>query len=174
MNAGNATAQTLAAFLDEHPRQVLDVADTAERLRTLGVRLRSIFHQWKTGHVSEDLLRILNITLPCGNNCPISRLTPARCGHDFHQRKLLFFFTGDLINQQELLLTADPFTLFQFHEQQRCEMIYVGDRSVLFNRQSQQNCSVRILHSTDLTLNNPNPCGLRTPVLYSLVHPQSY
>lgn len=162
ITAGNKTAQTLREFLDQYPQQLMDVSDTAARLRTLELRFPSIADAWHDHRVSPDLFALLNFTLPCAPDCPATSLSPARCGHDAAQRKIILYFTGDIIDRRELLLTADPFT---FDEHQRCETRYAGDRHVLYNRDANSNCSVRILQDTGLALPTSHPCNGHPPTV---------
>ena len=92
--------------------------------------------------LTDDLLRIMNTTLPCGNNCPTEMTTVIYCHIDSKDGKLNFGVLARKPMNKILVLQSDPFVLFNTSGAKYCHTNYIGPEFLLFDEQSK--CSLPV------------------------------
>jgi hypothetical protein len=82
--------------------------------------IREATRQWKERKVHPGLLDNMNLTLPCGDNCPISLATTKDCFFTADMTDLYIRFDVPKIDPKLKLLEADPFQLMMPTENATC------------------------------------------------------
>ena len=124
-----------------------------------------ISRSWSHGHVNEKLFALLNITLPCGDNCPIHKMVPLDCSLDLNTKKLTLKFEAPTINSSLKILQGFPFVFVNQTNNRNNSKVYCAtetDVPKFIIENSNTNCSYKLNNfdamADDLILNLPNTC----------------
>lgn len=102
--------------------------------------------QWDQGKVDEHLLDYLNVTLPCGSNCPLKYANSKRCSLSKDREMFYMDFNVPTINTDLVLAQADPF------------------RFMMKTKESNRTCSIQYSGPTDMIINKKQNCAVATNV----------
>ena len=88
----------------------------------------------KKGQVSPKLLDLLNITLPCGKNCPVEMAEVGDCSFDEQRNVVNLGFKLKNLKENATVLEADPFTITtRDNEGHICKAVYSGPKRVILD-----------------------------------------
>lgn len=73
--------------------------------------MKEAHRQWKNKRVYPAFLDFLNVTLPCGDDCPVELSVPKNCRMSNDKTTLFLDFTTPVVNRSLVVLDADPFSL---------------------------------------------------------------
>jgi uncharacterized coiled-coil protein SlyX len=93
--------------------------------------IREATRQWKDRKVFPGLLDFLNLTLPCGDECPIPLATTKDCFFHSGMKDLYMRFDVPKIDTNLKLLEADPFKLMMQTENSTCIVKYTGPSNAI-------------------------------------------
>lgn len=139
---------------------------------TLGEEvLKSARREWRNGKVDPRLLSFLNVTLDCGEDCPVEYFRPISCYRP-NAKTMSFHFHAPKVNQTLRYLKADPFKVNVINVNQSCIVEYTGPSTILHSVSS--NCSFPLEsgrhHKTDITIVPTHGCGNLTGKLNKMFH----
>jgi len=91
--------------------------------------------QWKDGILHPPFVDFFNLTLPCGDDCPLKYSTPQRCELSDDRSTLYLDFTTSLVNRALIVLEADPFELMlkKTETQETCRITYNGPKNAILS-----------------------------------------
>ena len=141
------------------PQLLSMTADISSDHALMGDRLEEGIRRWREGKISHKLLMALNISLPCGERCPVKLAEPlswSRSGDI-----LTLVIVAALRDMSRVALEADPFTLVSFEDGKTCVHEYKGQTLVSVDRESNSSCSVAQVENTYegiLTTTRELPC----------------
>ncbi|CAG7733176.1 unnamed protein product, partial [Allacma fusca] len=107
--------------------------------------------KWKSGLVDPAFLEYFNVTLPCGNSCPISLAKAQRCSTSENGEKLLLEFAVPVISEELILVEADSFQLRKVVGNQTCTIRYKGAQNALIS--DKEHCTYSINVKTPVKQN---------------------
>ncbi|KAI1303655.1 Transposon Ty3-G Gag-Pol polyprotein [Halotydeus destructor] len=115
------------------PQSTILVSHLASQFASARMLLNTVGRQWKNKKVDEQLIDFLNITLPCGDDCPLNLATAGKCELDRYRNILKMEFDLTKVNRQVKIMKADPFIqlLPGSNAQQLCYQTYIGPMHVL-------------------------------------------
>jgi hypothetical protein len=90
-------------------------------------------HLWKTGKVSTALMDYFNVSLPCGDECPIHLARAQRCAMSKDESSLYMEFAAPLISMDLTLVEADAFDLMLRKKDQTCTVKYNGPKNAILS-----------------------------------------
>ncbi|OXA44959.1 Copia protein [Folsomia candida] len=88
--------------------------------------------KWKQGNLNSGLMDFLNLTLPCGEDCPYSLAKTKKCF--FHQdlKDIYMQFDSPVINHKLKILEADPFDIMMKPDANHtCKVKYIGPTNII-------------------------------------------
>src|SRR5207237_10368932 len=101
------------------------------RFQTASVILHEAKRQWKAGHVYAQFLDYFNVTMECGDSCPIQFANAKACWLSTSKEKLYMDFTFPFVNSTLHLVEADPFVLHHKSANHTCKIAYTGPKSAI-------------------------------------------
>jgi len=110
------------------------------RLLTGKAILQEATRKYREGKLTQSFFDYINVTLPCGEDCPVELAHPQRCYLSNDDQDLFMIFTVPVINRTLTLVTADPFTLIHQNENQTCQIEYTGPKAAIMSK--AKNCPV--------------------------------
>ena len=126
------------------PNTISVVAGIIARLLIFNDRLTDISRDWKRNMVNEKLLDIFNLTLPCGDECPLSLAKSVDCLIDPARELISLTFDVKNIKKTAHLLKADPFVLY--HRKNNgsvvCSVTYIGPKKVVYESMTDLHCTL--------------------------------
>jgi hypothetical protein len=122
--------------------------------------IREATRKWKERKVHASLLDFFNVTLPCGDDCPISLATAEACHMSYDKNDLFIDFSVPVINRTMELIEADPFDIMLKQKNQTCHVKYTGPRHMIVS--TVNGCAVaanlKIPVAQDLILSPSHGC----------------
>ncbi len=99
-------------------------------------QLRAINRAWTKNKLDPAIFDLLNLTLPCGEQCTVEAAYSMNCYHNPMAQKLRFFLKFRKIDTESKLMLADPFTLLDYNETtgELCKLHYTGPKYVIYRR----------------------------------------
>lgn len=120
---------------------------TVSKIGTLAVvkeRFFAIGVDWKKKILNPLFLDILNITLPCADDCPSQLMTPISCYVDDLRKQIKLSFEQKTIKTRTQVLVADPFRLItNITADSICFGSYRGPHSVIYDEKNDCVTSLR-------------------------------
>jgi len=101
------------------------------RFLTGKLLIQEAFREWKDRKVFAPLLDFLNITLPCGTDCPLKYATPRFCSMNSIRDTVVMSFNVPVINSTMHLMEADPFTFMMKTNNKTCRVEYDGPHDII-------------------------------------------
>ncbi|RWS28094.1 Pol polyprotein-like protein [Leptotrombidium deliense] len=99
-----------------------------------GVRIiRKAKALWSRNIVDPELFTLLNITLECGKNCPISDMKPLSCSYNVEKKRILLKTITRYVNPSLYVYQSDAMTLLVSNNENFCTFKYSGPRNMVFN-----------------------------------------
>ncbi|CAL8129351.1 unnamed protein product [Orchesella dallaii] len=92
---------------------------------------------WKHGELHAPLLDYFNITLPCGDSCPLRHARAGKCVLSDVKDKIFMDFTSPVINETLVLLEADPYRLLMRKDKQSCTVRYNCPENLVYSLTNQ-------------------------------------
>jgi len=130
------------------------IAHVVSKLYDLETILRTAHREWKQNRLYAPLLDIWNITLPCGDNCPVHFARPVRCALSPKRDEIFLTFTAPIINTNLTLAEADAFVFFTQQNNQTCSIVYNGPTNAIIS--TTQHCIHSInIQKSDIVLTSP-------------------
>lgn len=142
------------------PRLISFTAETSSKLAVIGWQLEEGIRKWKDGRISSQLLQALNVTLPCGERCPLRLAEPLSWTRD--GTTLTLIIVAALVDMDRHSLDAEPFTLTEDEGNQTCYYKYEGVEHVSVMKNETHNCSLTVtenVYETLLTSTGKQPCS---------------
>jgi len=128
------------------------IAYVTTRLLTAKLLIQEASRQWKDGRIYSPFLDFMNISLSCGDDCPLKYATPRKCALSENRKMLFMDFNSPMINKTMQLLEADPFQFMLQHNNKTCSVTYNGPTSMVVS--SVRDCAV------DLNIRRPSSSEL--------------
>ncbi|RWS03246.1 retrovirus-related Pol polyprotein from transposon 297-like protein [Dinothrombium tinctorium] len=118
----------------ELPRTLQIVSHlTANFIMTKSVMIEAT-RKWKNKQFDSHLLDLFNITMPCGEECPLELFEPKSCILNENKRLVTITFDAKIVEPTAHVLRADPFTLVGFeNETNFCRIEYKGPKEVVYD-----------------------------------------
>ncbi|XP_053213836.1 uncharacterized protein LOC128397176 [Panonychus citri] len=124
---------------------------TSKFMQTKNILLNTE-RKMKNDEFEPRLMEILNITLPCKNNCPVELIEPNECYLDQDNQEIHFNFDAKIISPSSHLLVADPFQLITVNNNSHfCQVTYQGPQEVLYN--TDKDCITQIRNMVETNIN---------------------
>jgi len=122
--------------------------------------------RWKDKQVYAPFLDWLNITFPCGDNCPIKLAIPQHCSLSEDTTTLHMEFNLPNIDPILKIVEADPFKLLMKTRNKTCSIEYTGPRHMMMNVQNDCMVNVNVIlpRKTDMILAPGHAC-VEQPIL---------
>lgn len=89
--------------------------------------------QWKQKKVHAGLMDYFNLTLPCGDDCPLNLAKSRNCRFHENLQDLYMEFDVPRIDRNLQLLEVDQFKLMMRKENQTCSLIWTGPTHIIVN-----------------------------------------
>lgn len=103
-----------------------------------------LFHSLRSSKldpfVLQDLLNEFNITLPCGDKCPVELTSTFKCEH--HLSTIDLFLSIEGIDTEKMVISADPFFLQTHNSTTRCIQEWDGPKFLILNIQTGKKCNL--------------------------------
>lgn len=98
--------------------------------------IRQANREWKKGKVDAGFIDFLNLSLPCGDECPLSLGTAKKCVFHHGLKDLYMEFDDSKlmiprINNKMKLVAADPFFLMLQNENKTCKVTYTSPTTAI-------------------------------------------
>ncbi|XP_015785772.1 uncharacterized protein LOC107363116 [Tetranychus urticae] len=109
--------------------------------------------------LNSNLLKMFNVTLPCGDSCPSELARNFDCEFDnfgSETRKLKLTFESAVINKNNTIYKADPFRLNEYNGSHYCTKTYVGPKYVFWRDSMICPFEQDDIENTDSTILNPD------------------
>ncbi|KAI1285049.1 hypothetical protein HDE_12230 [Halotydeus destructor] len=115
------------------PQSTILVSHLASQFASVRSILNTVGRQWRNRKVDEQLIEFLNISLPCGDDCPLNLATAGKCELDRYRNLLKLEFDLTTINREVKIMKADPFIQLLPGSSPRhmCYKTYIGPMHVL-------------------------------------------
>ncbi|KAI1283801.1 hypothetical protein HDE_12639 [Halotydeus destructor] len=100
---------------------------------------------WREHNILDsELLEFMNLTLPCGRNCPLSTAKPKRCLIDKRRETIRFEFEVNQVDHNVKILRADPFVQMSFSADRTavCYHKYIGPKIIIIKEDT--NCMMSL------------------------------
>ncbi|CAL8128656.1 unnamed protein product [Orchesella dallaii] len=106
--------------------QAYAISSLVSRLQVGKAVLSETKRKWEQGRLNLPFIDYLNLTLPCGHLCAFEFAKTENCEFDTVRKELYMTFDVPIINENFLMLHADPFTLLKRTDNQTCTLKYHG------------------------------------------------
>uniref|UniRef100_A0A158P4K2 RNA-directed DNA polymerase n=1 Tax=Tetranychus urticae TaxID=32264 RepID=A0A158P4K2_TETUR len=126
----------LARMRNTIPTTSFTIASMVSNLQTTLTQLRDINRAWAKNKLDPAIFDLLNLTLPCGGQCPVEAVYSMNCYHNPMAQKLRFVLKFRKIDTESKLMVADPFTLLDYNETtgELCKLHYTGPKYVIYRK----------------------------------------
>jgi hypothetical protein len=115
---------------------------------------------WADKLVLPGLLDYFNLTMPCGESCPLSLASARKCYFDHDKTNLYMQMDTPLVNQGMQLVEVDPFDIMLQTWNQTCRVTYKGPKNAILAKDN--GCpvalNVRTENKYDLVLSPNRGC----------------
>ncbi len=120
--------------------------------------------KWKQKEVYGPLLDYFNVSIPCGDSCPLKYAKAGKCELSETNDKVFLDFTLPSVNTSLAFVEVDPFTLMKRKGNKTCKVKYVGPQNVILSMDRQCVYGVNIKHSLkeDLIVSPATGCKPQT------------
>ncbi|CAG7723392.1 unnamed protein product, partial [Allacma fusca] len=102
-----------AEFKGKYSNSTFAIAYITARLMLTKTMMQQATRQWKLGRGDPAFLDFFNVSLSCGDRCPIDLARPHKCSSTPTGNKVLVEFAAQEISDNLVLVEADPF-VFMF------------------------------------------------------------
>ena len=104
-------------------------------LEIIAHQMRLIVRSWKAKELNPVLFDVLNITLPCTDECPPNLAYYMECHHDPDTRRIRFIFSLRRTVKQAEVMIAEPFDLIDYNRTtgEICRLQYTGPTHVVYD-----------------------------------------
>lgn len=142
-------------FIQTIPGSIYAISHVTAELELGQMIIRTTRRKWKRKHLHPPFLDHLNITLPCGDECPLQLATPISCSLNPERNRMKLHFAVPNVYPNVTLLRPEAFRLMKrTKSNQTCTLTYNGFNMVIYN--GIENCIYPLAtrHDTrmDLTL----------------------
>ena len=134
-------------------RVMLTASEYVSVTVNLETTLRVFLTKFYDGHVARASAALLNLTR-YGISGPL--VTPVSCDWDSDALLLNLKLTKQRSSDEQLVLDADPFTLYGRRDNEICKTEYVGAKQIVWDFRSKSSCPVKAIRKTDLILQSSN------------------
>lgn len=126
---------TLTQLLGILPRTVTLVSHLSAEFVGAKSVLNDIKRNWENNLIDSSLLTYFNITLPCGEKCPLNHATPLSCALDELREIITFNFKMHRVDTDSQVMKAEPFVLLSSENGpgRTCRRTYTGPPAVIYN-----------------------------------------
>ena len=175
----NQAMQSLSALENDHVELKGKTIGTSYAIAYITSRfligksvLQDAQRQWKDGRISSALLDYFNLTMPCGDECPINLAKAQRCGVSEDGTKLYLEFAAPAISNDLTLVEADPFNLMLRKGDKTCTIKYTGPQNAILSEKNQCVYAVNVKHPVkyDLILAPSRGCMPRVQKSTEMQH----
>ncbi len=157
--------------LENLKRILPDIVSTTSYLSSEFVQTRisllEIGRDWIRGRINGKLFDQFKVSIPCEGPCLLLHMIPRTCLRDPLRKTILFVIEAPIIDNKKQLLTADPFVLYSYENNELCQMNYRGPMNIIYDNETHSLCpfEMRNLRVHDLILNpTKESCSWYTPL----------
>jgi hypothetical protein len=121
--------------------------------------LQTTERSWKRSELESGFFDYLNITLPCGDHCPIELGTFHSCTMNDKREQIAIDITVPILNNNYTNMIADPFVLMEKKRNMTCRLEYYGPKKGTVS--VKEDCIYDVtqeLIRDKFTLANPQQC----------------
>jgi len=119
--------------------------------------IRDTARKWKQHKLNIPFFEYLNVSMDCGQDCPLNHGYAQSCRLSSDRKKLHLQFTVPIVNQTLKLVEADPFRILHQTENSNCSVEYSGPRNAIMS--TNKNCVYSVnLDFHDIILSPPSKC----------------
>ena len=122
------------------PKMISFTADISSRLAITGEQIEDGIRMWREAKISDQLLRALNITLPCDKRCPVKLMEPISWRREGNLISLVII--APLLNLEKDVIEADAFALLSRSGGETCFWKYSGPRFLSVSKADGDKCSL--------------------------------
>jgi cell division protein FtsB len=97
--------------------------------------IRETGKKWKAGELDEKFFDYLNITQPCGDDCPPKYGIFHSCSLSSNMKKLSLRYSVPTINNSLSVVEADPFEIVVKKNERTCIFHYVGPKIAVISKE---------------------------------------
>lgn len=119
----NDLSNFFSDFRHQSISQAYEIASVVMRIGMGASILHETTWEWNQGRVN---MAYLNVSLPCGNQCAFEHARAERCSYGDARNELWMSIDVPVLNEEFVLLEAEPFTLMKQTNDEICRVDYQG------------------------------------------------
>lgn len=112
--------------------------------------LRKFFRNWNKRSLTDDDIHLLN--MPLTPDVPPHQLKPLSCTWNKTTHTMTVELVGVMVSQDEELMEADPFVIYEKKGDELCITKYTGSKLVIIDRRANASCRVQPTNYRDVYL----------------------
>lgn len=132
----NEVHHNLTDFRHQSISQAYAIAGVVSRLGIGASIMAETKREWKQGKIHMPFLDYLNVSLPCGGLCIFEHAKAEWCDYDELRNELWMSIDIPIINENFMLMDAEPFTLMKKTETETCHIEYQGPLQAIVGNHS--------------------------------------
>jgi len=120
--------------------------------------IREAARQMRDHKLYAPLFDFFNVTLKCGDSCPLKNAVAKSCYVTHDSSRLYLDFTIPVVDNDLQLLEADPFDLMVRKDNQTCSIVYNGPENAIVSKAKDCVYSVNVRHRDVLLTPDSTEC----------------